>query len=81
MARTISPATAVFPEQGNALHPVEKGGFGATTVAGIKANIGGLDRSNTTGQGGVVPIGTNGKANLSSYGISSNSVTSMYSLN
>ena len=44
-------------------------------VAGVKANIGGLDRNNTTGQGGVVPIGTNGKANLSSYGISSNSVT------
>ncbi len=75
MARTISPSTPAFSNYGDGIHPIVKGGFGSNSLSTIKANIDALDRTNTNAQGGVVPIGENGKANLAPYGISINSVT------
>ena len=75
MARTISPSTPAFSNYGDGIHPINKGGFGSNSLSTIKANIDALDRTNTNAQGGVVPIGENGKANLAPYGISMNAVT------
>ena len=75
MARSLASATPAFSNYGDGIHPVSKGGFGSNTIEGIKSNIDGLDRTITSAEGGVIPIGTNGLANLAPYGISLNSVT------
>ena len=75
MARSLASATPAFSNYGDGIHPVSKGGFGSNTIEGIKSNIDGLDRTVTSAEGGVIPIGTNGLANLAPYGISLNSVT------
>ena len=70
MARSIAPSTPAFSNYGDGIHPIVKGGFGSNSLSTIKANIDALDRTNTNAQGGVVPIGDNGIANLAPYGIS-----------
>lgn len=60
MPRIIAPATPEFAGY-TGVHPTNKGGFGASTEAGIIANIGGINK-NDTSTGGIVQIGADGVA-------------------
>lgn len=60
MPRIIAPATPEFAGY-TGVHPIAKGGFGASTEAGIKANLGTIDKTDTS-TGGIVKIGEDGVA-------------------
>lgn len=60
MPRIIAPATPEFAGY-TGVHPIAKGGFGASTEAGIKANLGTIDKTDTSA-GGIVKIGEDGVA-------------------
>lgn len=60
MPRIIAPATPEFAGY-TGVHPISKGGFGASTEAGIKANLGTIDKTDTS-TGGIVKIGEDGVA-------------------